>query len=184
MMEIKEQTEHHLVLGLPTDEKLGATFVIAVCMGCSFFIFQLFAPILVSSIISAVVGILTSYLFLIVGIKRIVIDKPTQTITIKERSWLLICRKRDIPFSDVRNVTIGYSKDNDEDDIWSIYLDIGEKLTIDYPSNKEKMLALANTISHFIGVELEDKSAKPESSSAGFSRKVKGVFSRLRLSGR
>lgn len=102
----------------------------------------------------------------------IVIDKSTQTVTIRERSFFLASRQHIIPFSDVRGVVIDYEqKESDggsggptSHDAWKVSLDIGGKRSeIDHTTKKADMFYLASEISRFIGTELVDNSAKPES---------------------
>ena len=63
-------------------------------------------------------------------------------------------------------------------DAWTVSLDIGENIEVKHTTKRENMLRLAGEISKFIGLELIDNSTKPESSSTGLFRKVKGFFSK------
>ncbi len=97
----------------------------------------------------------------------IVMDKTTASITIRARYLWWINRRRVIPFSDVNSVVVdhtvlrpvgqyGYLS---EQHSWSLSLDIGEKLLLDYDrtNSMEKgleMTSLAKSISQFLGKEL------------------------------
>ena len=180
-VKIKEQDEQHIAFGSTLGENL-LLGILGFGLFSSFIIIGAIIPNIPITIILSVVGIAGIYFMLhaIIG-PRIVLDKPTKTVTISYRSFLFARRQHDIPFSDVRSVVIDYEENTGQDvtqsnDTWEVSLDIGKKLRIDSTGNKADMLYLANNIGRFIGIELEDKSAKPKDSSTGLFRKVKAFF--------
>jgi len=166
------------------SERFGLIFGLAFVIVWS--IIAQFIPIILIRVLFSVFGILMGLLILrgFLG-SKIFIDKPTQTVTINKRSFFLASRQRVIPFSDVENVVIDYEQKTSMSgphggttsyDAWKVSLDIGEKVEIKNTTKKANMLYLASEISRFIGRELVDNSAKPESSFTGLFRKVKGFF--------
>ena len=111
---------------------------------------------------------------------RIVLDRTTQTITIKQPSLFLVGRKNVIPFSDVSSIVIAYEPEDSGEvsvDAWDVWLSTGiNKFMVAHTRNKEDMLHIADEISRFIGIELIDNSMKPDRSLTGLFRKVKGFF--------
>ena len=167
-MKIIEQDQKHMVLGLSTGDKINMT--IGIVIGISIiFLIQIYAQPLLARIIGTIIFtsfLIVIFLFSLGENKRIVIDKPTKTVTISYRSFLLARRQHNIPYSDVRSVVIQYESIQETDmqsggDSWSVDLDFGNKFHIDH-GNKRDMFWLAYKISSFIGVELKDKSAKPD----------------------
>ncbi len=170
-MKIKEQDELHMVIGPTIGERLGSAFGLVVFI--VLIIFVQFSPIILVRALFSVVGLVGVLVVLrtLVG-ARIIIDKPTRTVTISKRSFFLTGRQRIIPFSDVRSVTVDYEPQTSmitgeygsttiSHDAWSVSLDIGEKFKIDHNAKESDMMNLARGISRFTGKGLVDNSAKP-----------------------
>lgn len=181
-VEIKEKGEQHMVIKVD----LG---------GCSL-IFGLIFVIVWTLIVQIIPVILIRVLFSLAGVYgilailrrlmaiRVVLDKPTQTVTIRKPSLFLVSRRRIIPFSYVRSVVIDYKpqvsgsgESSTLERAWKVSLNIGsEKFEIAHTTEKADMYYLASEISTFIGRELVDNSAGPEISFQRFFHKVKGFF--------
>jgi len=182
--DIKEQDSKRILIGHTTGERIGAIFGLAFVIIVIIIIAAQFLHVILASVVGILIGLL---ILRAVLSGKIVINKSTKTITINKRSFFLTSRQRVIPFSEVRNVVIDYLKITSSSggpygggttsrDAWKVSLDIGGKVEIKHTTKKANMLHLASELSKFIGVELVDNSAKPESSSTGLFRKVKGFF--------
>ena len=169
-MEIKEKDEQHKVFEVTRD---GSSLILILVFYIVWILLVQFIPVIWVRVLLSlftVYGILHILLELLVG-NRIVLDKPTQTVTIREPSPLLVRKQRVVPFSNVSSVVIDYERWLAGGgaavviwhvDVWKVSLDIGEKFEIAHTVNEANMLHLANEISRFIGRELVDNSAKPE----------------------
>ena len=85
---------------------------------------------------------------------HIIIDKPSQTVTVRQRFLFWNRRERFIPFSAVTGVTMDQKLHSSSPDhplgneTWKVSIDIGgKKLKIDEGSNSTNMLELAEKIS-------------------------------------
>ncbi len=184
-MKIIEKDEQHMVIGGPIGVWYGLIF--GLVFGIALTFGAQFIPIILMRVLFSAVGVMVILLTLraLIGM-RIVIDKPTQTVMIMDRSLFLTSRQRTIPFSEVQNVVLDYEAESSGGgeirtttwhDAWKVSLDIGDKkLKIDYTTNEAKMFHLASDISSFIGTELEDNSAKPESPFGDLFGMGKGLF--------
>ncbi|MFC2067988.1 hypothetical protein ACFLTP_03135 [Chloroflexota bacterium] len=179
-MIIKEQDEQYKVIEVTNP--VGYTRIVGwVCIIAFIFVIIAFPWPLIARVLSSLVVI-----FLILNMVQlhratsIALDRTTQTITIKQPSLFWVDRTNVIRFSDVGSIVIAYEPEDQGEvsyDAWDVWLSTGSnKFVVAHTSNKEDMLHLADEISRFIGTELEDKSARSESSSTGFFRKVKGFF--------
>lgn len=180
-MKIKQQDEQHLVIGPTLGDQLGVTFGFVFLIGWT--IGVQFIPLIWMRVLFSAVGLVLIYIVLRSPIvTRIAIDKLTQTVTISDRSFFLVSRQLVIPFSAVSSVSITYKQKTGggggdpygggttKYDTWEIFVGSHK---IDQSTNKAKMLHLTSEISKFIGRELVDNSAKPES---GFRRFFRNVF--------
>ena len=180
-MKIIEQDEQHLAIGPTITERLGWIygFVFSIVWLISV---QYISDTLLIRILFSVVGLVLLYYSLrgIIG-KRVVIDKLTQTVKIKERSVFLVGRHRIIPFSGITNIEIAYDRVGSgaagSRDTWRVFLNVGGYMVgIDHTLNRTDMQNIATEISRYIGKELVDNSEKPESLSTRFFRKTKSFF--------
>jgi hypothetical protein len=161
-VEIKGQDSQRLVIVASIRRRLiGVLIIVAALIG----FFFLPSP---WNVIGAVLGILSGLSQLISD--KVVVDKLTGNITIRERAFSLIPWQRVIPLSDVANVTVDYQQvqsvgvqGGSYHDEYRVCLTIGgDKAKVDQRRAKSDMLNLAITISKFIGKELVDNSEKPD----------------------
>lgn len=110
-MEIKEQTQHRMVIAPATTERLlGIVFVIFgffwVLLGFLGGVHTELTLMLISDILFGLIGILFFLFGLgkLIGSKKVVIDKLTGDITVNRRYLLLINRQRIIPLSTVSSI--------------------------------------------------------------------------------
>ena len=91
--------------------------------------------------------------------KKTIIDKPSQSISIETRPFLLFKRQYSIPLSSVVNVVIDYERTKSNEgshDSWEVSLNtIGDKVSINHSDNSGEMYSLARGISSYIGKELK-----------------------------
>jgi len=90
--------------------------------------------------------------------KKTIIDKPSQSIAVETRPFLLFKRQHSISCSAVVSVVIDYEliRGRGAHDSWEVSLNtIGDKVSINHSRNREEMYALAHGISNYIGKEVE-----------------------------
>ena len=165
-MKIIEKDEQRMVIGRVSGRFMGRKYSPKYLL--VFFIFltiiSLIVPITLFNVFGLLVGIL-GIIFTVFALKsaKIVIDKPSQTVTIERRL---------IPFSDVRSVVI---KDKTKVIIasegmvsgWYVSLYTSNKqFRIDFSKDKGHLRSLANEISSFIGKELIDESTRESADEA------------------
>ncbi len=100
---------------------------------------------------------------------RVVIDRLTDSATVKKRYFLLIPRKRAISLSTVKNVVVDYRRISGAGRIdveeWQISLSTDgekdQKFRIGQADKRAYALYIASEIGSFIGKGLVDNSAKP-----------------------
>ena len=168
-MKIKEQDSQYLVIASTFGERLfGVFFTVFAIIFLAVF-FSLFFPNISMGLFD-VLFIVVPIIFIYFGVwmlmgKRIVCDKSINSVILEAPNFVLIRKKRIIPFTDVKGVEITYKRissgERGSRDGWQVSLDTGgEMVKIDHTTKRENMLYLANTISMFIGKELVDDSAK------------------------
>ena len=99
---------------------------------------------------------------------RIVFNRLAESIIIEKRYFLLVRRRRIIPFWQVTGVVVGYrrvSGTSGAHGVWRIYLDVSgdsaKRFEIERTRNEEDMLYMAGEISRYIGKKLIINSTKP-----------------------
>ena len=157
-MEIKARDEQRLILAPSFSSRLKWIFWLVVAVALGVFL----PPRVLGITISVVLGFYC--LRKLIG-KTVVIDKPTRSITVEERNFLLIPNRRVIPFMDVTRVVVDYHPgDTNHRSWWDVYLDIGgKKFKIDSSTIEWSMWALGLKISELIGKEMIDKHGKDTS---------------------
>ena len=187
-MKIKKQDEQHMVIGPILRQRLNMLALLAPIIGCGFVGFQ-------GGGFTTIVGAVFSTISVVFGLsylgnpqdRKVTIDKLTANISVEERRFLLILRRRIIAFSDVTSVNLDKKDiwffnifavvENSHDlpwhkgqlrhlknDAWQVSLNVdGKKVRIDHTPNKEDMWSIASGISRFMGKELVDNWAKPKS---------------------
>lgn len=161
-MEIIERDEQHIVIEVT---RRGCSLIFGLVLFIVWTIIAQFIPITLVRVLFSVVGVVGILFILRMFMAiRIVLDKPTQTVTIRKPSLFLVSRQRVIPFSYVRSVVIDYAPEvivsnlyriTMSQNSWKVSLNIGgNKFEIAHTTNKADMLYLASEISRFMGKEL------------------------------
>lgn len=161
-MKIKEQDSYHLVITPPLAQRvvvllfLGAAILGVVILVVSVGGFLLF-PILFIAVFLYIAGH-------IIG-KKFVLDKLTENITLEKRHFMVVNKRRVIPFSAITSVTIEYKERRSQSgsyDTWRVSLDIGdERIWVDQKSKQEDIYHIANEIGRFIDKKVAVKSYGP-----------------------
>ena len=160
-MKIKEQNEQRIVLA-PTLRQRHPIFWLLLIVGAiwlAFFVFN--APITQLAIPIALLVVLGLYVLGELIGHRVIIDKTTESITIKKLCLLLILSKHVIPFSDVVNVRLedhgGWLEVEGEafPEMLEVRLNYHgkkrwQKVKIAQTTNTHDMTNLANEIARFI----------------------------------
>lgn len=179
-MRIKEKDEKHIVIRVTRGGFMG---VVGLVFPIIMITFALFIPYMPYKVIFALFGLFAIWLLLreFIG-DTIILDKPTQTVTMRKPSLYLFTRQHIILFSQVSSVALDYEEGWHQEadyDLWRVSLNIGGgKSEITQASEEADMYTLAKEISTFIGKELVDNSAKPETPPGRLFRWVKGFFVR------
>jgi hypothetical protein len=168
-VKIKEQDSQYLVIASTFGERLFGVFFAVIGI---IFLAVFFSSILpnASMGLGEVLFAAVPLVFVYIGVrrlmgKRIVCDKSIGGVILEAPDFVLIRKKRIIPFTDVKRVDITYKRissgQSGSRDGWQVSLDTGgEMVKIDHTTKEQNMLHLAYTISRFIGKELVEDSAK------------------------
>ncbi len=156
-MKIKEQDDQHMVIVPPYSwwellipvSLLGIGPIVAV---------QFFFSLTWNIILALVFGVFTVR-WLVFAYFRIVIDKTTQTVTVRQPVYWLIPGERHIQFSAVMSVYLGSKLTRDRREQWWVALDIndGGRIKFGQMRKEEDAQYLAEQIGGFIGLELSER---------------------------
>lgn len=163
-MKIKEKDEQHMIIEPTTGERLLGVLSLVLLI-ISIYVFLSVSPGLSFFVIIAIVWIFICLYFAgkMLG-RRIVFNRPTDSVILEARHFMLIHKKRVVPLSAVTGVstvlksktdwwkTLSNSLPSDPKEYLEVSIFIGDKkIKIAHSSDGRSMVDLSSQMSAFIG---------------------------------
>lgn len=156
-MRIKEQDDQHMVI-VPPYSWWELLIPISIFGICPIVAVQFFFPF-PWNIVLALVFAVFIVRWVVFAYFKIVVDKVTQTITVRQPVYWLISRQRHIPFSAVASVYMGSKLGRDKREQWWVAFDVtnGGRVKFGQMRKEEDAQYLAEQIGNLVGLELSER---------------------------